>query len=372
MRVHISELVNALRAHGHDVHVVGPGGKDDIAAREGGGIERSVDGLRRALPPFVMELAELAYNVLAYARLSREAKAFKPDVLYERYNLFLLAGLVLKSRRRIPMILEINSPLASERAAFGRLGLPAVARWCEAALWRGADTVLPVTQVLADQVVTVRGGEAGVRVIHNGANLAAAPSADAVEAARRRIGIPRGALVLGFVGFVRAWHGVGWALEALTDLPPNTHLLVVGDGPALDDLRARADVLGLAPRVHFTGRVPHEEVAALSELIDVALQTAAVAYASPLKLFEYMARGRAVVAPDQPNIREILTDGDNALLFEKDDEASFRCALHRLVGDEALRRRLGAHARNTIERTPFTWGHNAETVAGLAQQLSGA
>jgi glycosyltransferase involved in cell wall biosynthesis len=211
-----------------------------------------------------------------------------------------------------------------------------------------------------------------VLVVHNGADLSATPELHPVEAARRRLGIPPEALVLGFVGFVRAWHGVGWALEALADLPSNTHLLVVGDGPALDELQVRAATLGLGSRVHFTGRVPHDEVAPLSELIDVALQTAAVAYASPLKLFEYMARGRAIVAPDQANIREILANGENALLFDKDDEASFRHALHRLAQDQLLRQRLGANARRTIEQTPFTWEHNAETVAELAAQLSDA
>ena len=272
---------------------------------------------RRILPGFAFELLELLYNLRAYARLQREAQAFRPDLLYERYNLFLLAGLALARRRGVPMLLEVNSPLAAERAEFGRLRFKGIARWCERTLWRGANAVLPVTQVLADQVAATRGSPGGVYVVPNGANLDVAPDTADLEALRRCIGLPPGAMVLGFVGFVRAWHGVGWALEALADLPDNVHLLVVGDGPALKELSERAAVKGMEARVHFTGRVQHGAVAAYTRLFDVALQTAAVPYASPLKLFEYMALGRAIIAPDQPNIREVLVHGKSALLFRK-------------------------------------------------------
>ncbi len=371
MRVHIAELVRALRDRGHVVKIVGPGaenGQQTTSHR----LEGAADALRRLLPAFAFELAELAYNFAAYLRLRREVRAFRPEIIYERYNLFLLAGLVLKRRRRIPLILEVNSPLASERAAFGRLSMRAVARWCERALWRGADAVLPVTRVLADQVVAVRGEEADVYVVPNGADLHAAPKAAAVAEVRSNLGLPTDAIVLGFVGFVRAWHGVGWALEALAHLPRRTHLVVVGDGPALADLGARAAAMGLAPRVHLTGRVVHEAVAAYTELFDVALQTAAVPYASPLKLFEYMARGRAIIAPDQPNIREVLADGENSLLFREGDPESFQQALSRLVHDEPLRARLGAGARRTVEQTPFTWSHNAKRVGELGRRLKTA
>jgi glycosyltransferase involved in cell wall biosynthesis len=102
--------------------------------------------------------------------------------------------------------------------------------------------------------------------------------------------------------------------------------------------------------------------------MDVAMQPKSVAYASPLKIFEYMAAGRAIVAPDQPNIREILRHEETALLFEPDrPEAMWRQIL-RLIDDPVLRRRLGAAARAEIARRDYTWDANAAQVIAWARQ----
>lgn len=370
MRVHITEVVAALRRSGHEVQVVGPGGADSEAvAGAGSRLEAVADLLRRRLPAAAFELLELAYNIPAYFRLRAAAQAFRPDVLYERYNLFLLAGLLLRRSLDLPMLLEVNAPLASERAAFGNLQLRPLARRCEAMLWNGADAVLPVTEVLAGQVRAVR-QRGGVHVIPNGGEPDRRPDRDAVAAARRRLGLPEDAIVLGFVGFVRAWHGVGWAIEALPALPSEVCLVIVGDGPALPELRDRAAALGVGPRVHVLGRVPHEEVAPLMQSFDVALQTAATPYASPLKLFEYMALGKAIVAPDQPNLREVLSDGENALLFAPADQTAFAAALRRLCCEAALRADLGAAAERTLRERPYTWTHNAQRIAALGRSLA--
>ena len=90
-----------------------------------------------------------------------------------------------------------------------------------------------------------------------------------------------------------------------------------------------------------------------------------MAYASPLKIFDYMTLGRAIVAPDQPTIREILTDGTDAVLFEAGNAESFKTALLRLCRDDALRARLGQGARETLIRRRFTWRDNAARIAAF-------
>jgi glycosyltransferase involved in cell wall biosynthesis len=331
-----------------------------------------VQRLKAHLPKAMYELLELGYSLLAYRRLAQAARTFHPDVIYERYNLFLLAGLMLKRRLRIPLLLEVNAPLAEERGRFGGLGLPWLARWVEAKAWRGADFVLPVTRVLAGHVIERGVAAERIAVIANGidrAHFAAAPMPDV---AKERLGLT-GALVLGFTGFVRDWHGVDRVIRwmASPQAPSNSVLMVVGDGPVRGDLERLADDLSLHGRVRFTGVISRDRVPEHVAAFDIGLQPAVVAYASPLKLFEYLALGKAVVAPRQPNIEEILSHDDNALLFDAAKSGALEEALARLCADGELRQRLAASAAATIDRLDLTWLGNARRVTDLAAKALG-
>jgi len=365
--VHIEEMIASLRSLGHEVRVVAPGGSDDKADM---GAEVSwVHKLRSRLPKSVYELLELAYSLVAYRRLASAAREFKPDVIYERYNLFLLAGVMLKRKTGLPLLLEVNAPLAQERGAFGGLGLPWLARWAEGVAWRGASFALPVTQVLARHLYERGVPEERVVVIPNGINEEHFSHAPAPQAARKTIGWPD-ALVLGFTGFVREWHGVDRVVRwlATPSAPVNAKLLVVGDGPARADLEKLAQEVGVFDRVRFTGFVPRDQVPAYVAAFDVALQPSVVPYASPLKLFEYLALHKAVIAPRRPNIEEVLGHEQNALLFDEAVPGAFEGSLTLLCGDTPLRARLGQAAGDTIKRLGLTWVRNAERVTDLARR----
>src|SRR5262245_30183800 len=151
-------MVEALRTAGHEVVVVGP---PTYASASFGHEPKLLARVKRLVPKALYEILEIGYNVAAYTRLRRAARAFKPDVLYERYNLNLLAGVWLKKRTGIRMLLEVNAPLARERAAYGGIGLKRFARRLERFIWLSADFVLPVSHVLAAEI---RGaGVAGCR-----------------------------------------------------------------------------------------------------------------------------------------------------------------------------------------------------------------
>jgi glycosyltransferase involved in cell wall biosynthesis len=175
---------------------------------------------------------------------------------------------------------------------------------------------------------------------------------------------------LGFVGFVRQWHGLDRVLHGLAAWSgaPRLDLTVVGEGPARVDLESLAAGLGLGGRVHFTGLATRDDVPRLVAGFDIALQPASVPYASPLKLFEYMAAGRAIVAPDQPNIREVLEHGRTALLFDPANPEAMWQSIEVLARDAALRASLGAAARQEILRRDFTWAGNALRVVALAER----
>ncbi|MGE0224410.1 MAG: glycosyltransferase family 4 protein [Acetobacteraceae bacterium] len=360
--VHVEELVQAFRAAGHEVRVVAPGFYDQSSF---GGESPVVALLRRWLPGMAGELAEIAYNVPTYLRLRREWKAFRPDFVYERYNLYFLAGALLARWNGAALFLEVNSPLAEERSRFGGLKLRRLALALERFTWKSARRVLPVTQVLGEMMVARGVSPQRMSVVPNGIVLSRFP-----PRTERRVNDD---VTLGFVGFVRDWHRLDTVIDALAQAHDGQRLrlTVVGDGPVRLDLEQQAAALGVQDRVHFTGLVPHQEVADHVRSFDIALQPAVTPYASPLKIFDYMAAGCAIVAPDQPNIREILRHEDTALLFDPANHATQWDAIQRLARDTPLRQALGRAARAELERRNYTWSGNAERITAWAARDAG-
>jgi glycosyltransferase involved in cell wall biosynthesis len=363
--VHIDELIHAFRELGHDIIVVAPPGFERSSL---GHEPRLFAWIKRRLPTALYELIELSYNVPAYLRLRRALRRTKPDLIYERHGLFLVAGTLLGRRSGIPVFLEVNSPLAYERAAFGGLGLKRLASRMEIWAWRHATHVLPVSQVLANIV-----GAAGVpadriSLVPNGINPDFLRGYCA-ETTKTALGLA-GKTVLGFTGFMRTWHGLDAVLEILAQpgTPSSLHLLLIGDGPARPALEQQAALLNVRHRVTFAGLIERLDVAKLVAAFDIAIQPKVVEYASPLKLFEYMAAGKAIVAPDQANIREILAPDADAILFDPARPDDMARAILRLAADPALRERLGTAARLTIDARRLTWRANAERITALAQR----
>ena len=365
--VHIEEMIRALRQLGHEVIVVAPPSAETESFGSDAGM---VAWLKRSLPQFVYEIMELAYSLVAYRRLARAVREHQPDCLYERYNLFLPAGIWLKRKYKLPMLLEVNAPIFEERARYDGLALKGLARWSQAYAWKAADYVLPVTGVLGDIVASYGVPRERIVVIPNGINASQFSSALETQAAKAALGLD-GNIVLGFTGFVREWHGLDKVISMIATDPPESsrHLLVVGDGPARATLEAQADALNIRHRVSFTGVIGRDEVARYVAAFDIALQPAVVEYASPLKLFEYLALGKAIIGPAQPNLMEILTDGQNAVLFDPKAADGMAGAISKLTLDAALRQRVGENARKTIGDKQLTWRENAARAVELFKRI---
>jgi glycosyltransferase involved in cell wall biosynthesis len=360
--VHIEEIVTALRQLGHEVLVVGPSVYDKAAF---GGESKLVSMIRRHLPAALNEFGELAYNLPAFLKLRRACLGFKPDLIYERYNLYFLAGALLRRARGIPLFLEVNSPICEERMRFGGLGLPRLARALQRWVWRAADRTFVVTEVLKSMAVAAGAAPERVIAVPNGID----PTMFSAEPYRAR---PAATVTIGFIGFVREWHGLDEVIAGLAADPAadRIRLVIVGDGPAKAALEQQALALGVAAQVHFFGLQQRAAIPDLIREFDIALQPRAVPYASPLKIFEYMACGRAIVAPDQPNIREILSDGETALLFDPDQPGALWRAIRRLADDPEQRERLGRAARDALDSRGFTWRHNAARIIAAAGELA--
>ena len=363
----MDELCAALETLGHSVVLVGPARTARIEFGADAGL---VSWLKRVCPQALYELLELSYNFIAIPRLWWAVRKHRPDAIYERYNLFFLAGALIRRVCRVPFLLEVNSPLFEERGREDGIALRRIAAWAERAVWRSGDAVLPVTDVLAGYIRRAGVPSEKITVIPNGIDPAKfAEKRDGAEI-KRQLGL-EGRLVLGFTGFVRSWNNLDRVLEILAELPTelNVTLLVVGDGPALPQLRDRAEQLRVSDCLHITGIVPRDRIAAYVAAFDIALQPGVTAYASPLKLLEYMAAGLAIIAPDQANIRELLIHRQNALLIDPTKPHALRAAILELCQNANLRTELGAAARETIAVRRLTWVENANTVIELVERL---
>jgi glycosyltransferase involved in cell wall biosynthesis len=180
-----------------------------------------------------------------------------------------------------------------------------------------------------------------------------------------------GKIVIGFVGILRPWHGVDRLLAAFRTLRaqhPPVHLLIVGDGPIQPELETLARELGVSAAVTFTGRLQHGDVVRHVAAMDLCVSPHATFYASPMKILEYMAVEKAVVAPAMDNIRDLIVDGRTGVLFDPARPEALAATLLKVAKDTPLRRTLGQNARRAVlER--FNWRHNAMRIAESAQEL---
>lgn len=377
--VHIRSMISALREEGHEVleealvlrAQASHGPAPAAEARPGGQVDvpSGWGRLAGAAPRFVRELAEHAYTWPARGRLVRAARSWAPDCLYERYAFGNRGGLLAARQLGLPLVLEVNSPMVLELGRTRGLSFPGLARRAEVTTFRGATRVCVVTQVLGDMLVELGVDAQRIFVTPNGVHPELYEDPDPV-AARTDLGLPpEPGLVLGFTGYYRDWHRLERVVEALTDPAlADARLVLVGTGPAEASIRDAASSCCVSERVHLCGPRDHGEIPGLLAAFDIGLVPAINPYASPLKLHEYMAAGLACVAPDQPNLREVLTQGEDALLVDPSDPDDLRQALVRLAGEVGLRGDLGRAARRTVAARDLTWRGNARRVVEQVEQ----
>jgi glycosyltransferase involved in cell wall biosynthesis len=368
--IHIREMVNAFRDLGHDVRVVSLVGDNTRPTVPGA---RRWSRLAKRIPSSAYELAELAYNVVGRRALAKAVREFEPDAIYDRYNSYSTAAVTVGRRAGLPILLEVNSPVAYERTEYEhlKLKLPRLAKRYERRICTGADHVFAVSTPLRDYLVReYHLPDTHVTVLPNGANPKTFHPNVSSERVRARYGLD-GRVVVGFVGILRPWHGVEMLIDAIAALCrqwPDLHLLIVGDGPIQQELEHRAERMQVRDRMTFTGRVAHDEVREHVAAMDVAVSPRATFYASPMKLLEYMALAKPVVAPDLANIRDILEHGVTGLLFEPERVEDLTSQLRRLLQDRDLRHGLGMEARRRIE-SRFNWRYNAQRVTDSIERL---
>jgi glycosyltransferase involved in cell wall biosynthesis len=393
--VHVRELVAAFTRAGHEVVVAVPQLNKSpwekpasiagqlLHVRAGSSTQSATNAVKEfaaqlgfpsTLPG---ELRRILYIQELGGELRRRFDNAPPDFIYERAAIFGTAGVALARAWKVPHLLEVNAPLAVEQSAYRGSGLEELAARAERWLLTQADTVLAVSVSLREHAIAHGAAPDRVHVFPNGVNLDLFHPAPVDRRLRARLGLDGGP-VLGFLGGLRPWHGVEVLPELLDKLSrrhKRLRLLVAGDGQLRPELELELRRRCLLRRAVFTGALAHEDVPGVIRQFDVALAPYPKLehdfYFSPLKLFEYMACGAAVVASRAGQIAEVVQHGKTGLLCPPGDVDALAGACDQLLRNARLRRVLG-HAAAKVVASRFTWEANARRAVALAKKLLAA
>jgi PEP-CTERM/exosortase A-associated glycosyltransferase len=232
-----------------------------------------------------------------------------------------------------------------------------LSRGLESYAAKRADHVVTICEGLRNELLARGVRPERVSVVPNGVDIErfdAGRHADRELAAK--LGLA-GMTVLGFAGSFYSYEGLHLLLSALPSIlaqRPEVRLLLVGGGFQDENLRRQAVELGIADKVVFTGRVPHAEVGRYYDLIDMLvyprLSMRLTELVTPLKPLEAMAQGRLVVGSDVGGHREMMRDGETAVLFKAGDQNHLAAKVLDLLAHPERWQQLRTAARRYVEK----------------------
>lgn len=368
--VHIAAIVSALRRLGHQVDIVGPARLRTAAAPP----RRSLSGkLKQLTPRALLELLQLAYNAISFGKLAWSLARHRYDFVYERHALYNVAGVTVAGVFRVPVILEVNTLYARAWDRYFGLAFGPVARFLERQALLGADAIITVTEAQR-RLIEAQGIPADrISVSHN--------AVDPQEFARERFAdssvrrsLRLAPIVAGFVGTMNRWQGIrGFAetIERVAKARQDVGFLFVGDGEGRAALESDLASKGLRDFAVFVGRQSHAAIPEYLAAMDIGMLLDSNDYGSPMKVFEYLAMGAAVIAPTVGPVLEVLRDGDTGLLIQPGDAPAMARHILTLADDPALRARLARNGREYVLGA-HTWDRNAEEILAVLARSAGA
>jgi glycosyltransferase involved in cell wall biosynthesis len=310
-----------------------------------------------------------------FALLSRELQLldkFQPELLLTVYSYYNFSALMAARLRHLPFVLFIEAPLEYEyNLLFSHYcRYPHLGRWLEGLNVRGARQVICVSDVLKGYLLRYGVPAHKIHVVPNGVDQELFAPRDPDQELQARWGL-HNRLVIGYLG----------SYEFFMDLPrffsmaqricaahSQAVFLMVGEGRLGGKMRQSAVDCGLEDRFVFPGTIPHAEVPRYLSIMDVAIcpyKEDYLFYNSPMKLLEYLAAGKLVLAPALGQIKELVMDGYNGMLYEPGDPDALERKFQEAIGSEMLPE-MRRNARKTIERN-WTWDLQAVRIARVLE-----
>lgn len=383
-QIHVQAVIQGLRRRGHQVRLVAiQGGQtlwtDDLEHWQpcAFGFSRSrafrlVESPLRAVQsrlhlPFLRLFDSYRFSDACVSALRGY------DVLYERYGLLSTGGLMAAKRLRVPLVLEVNGDYEEEYRNLGiRLSGPqwGVARRITEGLFSGAAHLVASGEGLRHRLVERwRVPPGKVTVVANGTDYALFAEPRDPVGVRAAYALPSGPIVVHVGGF-QPWQGVDVLVAAFAQVRgrhPDASLVLIGDGPERPQAERQSAGLGMAGATLFLGTRRPGEVAGVLSASEVAVAPYKQrAETAGMKILDYMAAGKAIVASAWGGRHSVLTHMETALLVEPGHQGELADAILLLLRDEQLRARLGANAQ-ALARRAYTWDHTAARIEDVCR-----
>jgi glycosyltransferase involved in cell wall biosynthesis len=371
-QIHANEFMNAMKNIGHDVIPVELSLKTKKQLQN---LKIQTTSYKKSKFAFLQEFKTFLLNILRAVRLLRLNKQHKPDVIINRYLIYDFSAIIVGKLLRIPVVYEVNASAVYEREIQGRYFIKPLARWTELLIFKHADVVTVVSNELKTYFQENNFNTKNTIVIPNGVNMN--HHSEEKKIVESLIEIKQkweNNTVLGFLGSLKSWHGVERVIDLMPALliqNPNLRFLIVGDGNEREALESKINQSGIREYVHISGFLPHDYVPGALSIFDIALapyKDIDNFYFSPLKIFEYMAAGKPVIAPSLGQIKELVETNKTGILLEENTQVALENAILSLSNDSEKILKLGREAKKYIEQN-YTWETNAKKIADSIENL---
>lgn len=367
--VHIGEMVRAWRELGHGVDLVGPV-EDAIQGKErqkGFSLNKYIYKIiSRHMPEIFFEFFEIFYNFSAGKKIRKAFRYKGYDLLYERYAIFNWCGVREAKRVKIPVILEVNytshTPLYRKRSKLLKPLAARIEKW----VLEDADGLIVVSNYLKEHLESMGIDKNKIIVLTNAANPEVFNPQISSSVIRNKSNMD-GKIVIGFAGGFYPWHGLDLLLDAFKIASikyKNIALLLIGDGPIKPYLEKKVFETGLKDQVCFTEMVPHHSLPAYIAAFDIGVMPHSNEYGSPMKIYEYMAMGKPVIASKFGPLEDGITHGKEGFLFKPGDIDELIFFLDKLIKNKTLREEMGRCGRQRIVNR-HNWLNNAMSVTNF-------
>jgi glycosyltransferase involved in cell wall biosynthesis len=370
---HIREVIAGFEAQGHRViRYIEGGEKIDTS-------ENTINFKRRPwkklIPTFIWETLRdfqmLRLDRQIEARLTAFLEKEMPDIIYERSCYGMGAGMRAAKKLGIRYVVEMNAPYPEEKVQMqGKSLLQFIGNQHEKQQVISAYRTIVVSSAMKNYLIEkTKVNPSKILVVANAVNPAHIHSNPVRQSEiKNKFGITESHTVFGFVGSIFPYHGVDIMIESFAAIEKDSaeaRMLIVGSGEILPELQRRVSELKLENKIYFTGNVPHDCVYDYLDVMHITIMARSNWYGSPVKIFEYGAMKKAIIAPRVVPVLDVMQHEIDGLLIEANKE-ELTNSMRTLLNNPEIRNRMAITFHEKVMRE-HTWNRVAQQILASCQ-----